>query len=208
MNTYLKRMGIDVWTPRDTADEHRFLARGPQEPVAEPQAIQPVTIEPEQQPVTQSEPSHPIWQSVALPSVPANETGDYLIVCADAVTEEGVKESAHPFSGQTASLFDGMVKATKWDVNRCVLLHDVSQFNTACEAVQPKIIVLLGLQAVRALHSNAQNVDALIAKQSMRLPKHNGIPYVCTFHPNLAVQDAQYKRPIWEDLKRAMSACV
>lgn len=194
---HLKAMGIDVWLPRTGELEDGWEA----DSVDVVEYDTPETLPPSRLP------PQPQWQAVFLPSVPANQQGDYLIVCADALIEEGARESVNPFSGQIATLFDGMIKATQWDVNQCVLLHDVSQFNLACEAVKPKMIVLLGLQAVRALHPQAKDVASLRAEQSVHLPQYNGIPYVITFHPNLAVQDAQFKRPIWEDLKRAMAAC-
>lgn len=217
---HLKAMGIDVWQPRacvakhqsPTLDEHPATPELGKTSTPEinnntpAEAVQSSVVKPV--PALEAQASHPMWQSASLPNVPANQQGDYLVVCADALIEEGAKELVNPFSGQTATLFDGMMKATQWDVMKCVLLHDVSQFNLACESVKPKMIVLLGLQAVRALHPQAKDVASFRAEHSVKPPQHNGIPYVCTFHPNLAVDNAQYKRPIWEDLKRAMAVCA
>lgn len=197
-NMYLKAMGIDVWQPKISDAEYGVEAD-------EADCVQHETTEN----LNSSRlPPQPQWQAMSLPSVPVNQQGDYLIVCADALSEEGEEESANPFSGKTATLFDSMIKATQWDVNKCVLLHDVSQFYSACEAIKPKVIVLLGLQAVKALNPQAKDVASVRTEHSTHVQKHNGIPCVPTFHPNLAVQDAQYKRPIWEDLKRAMAVCA
>ena len=66
------------------------------------------------------------------------------------------------------------------------------------EAVDPRIVVLLGAVATRAVLDPGATLTRLRGSRIVR----DGRSYYPTFHPAALLRDPGKKRPVWEDFKR------
>lgn len=155
-----------------------------------------VVAEVSPQPTSEAVPV-PVLNTASLAGFPANNRGQFLIVCAKPTNAEGQGDA---FAGAPADLLNAMLAATQWPADQCVLLADVEQLSLAVEQVQPKILVALGEVASQAVlqgsvHAKRQKLHSLAFAKA-----------IASYHPVQAQQDPkQFKRPIWEDLKLAMA---
>ena len=67
-------------------------------------------------------------------------------------------------------------------------------------AVKPKILILLGKVAMKYL----LGLDGAITKARESSYEYDGIKVFVTYHPSALLRNEAYKRPVWEDIKRAM----
>lgn len=65
-------------------------------------------------------------------------------------------------------------------------------------AIAPKIVVLLGAVATKAVIDPSASITKLRGTRIVR----DGISYYPTFHPAALLRDPGKKRPVWEDFKR------
>ncbi len=66
--------------------------------------------------------------------------------------------------------------------------------------VLPKVIITLGEKASRIL----LGPDFSLAEQQGKFYEFEGIKVMPTFHPSLLLEQPQYKRRVWEDMKLVM----
>lgn len=67
-------------------------------------------------------------------------------------------------------------------------------------AVKPKILILLGKVAMKHL----LGLDGAITKARESSYEYDGIKVFVTYHPSALLRNEAYKRPVWEDIKKAM----
>lgn len=65
-------------------------------------------------------------------------------------------------------------------------------------AISPRIVVLLGAVATKAVIDPSASITKLRGSRIVR----DGISYYPTFHPAALLRDPGKKRPVWEDFKR------
>lgn len=105
----------------------------------------------------------------------------------------GADAFAEPVGSLSAKIF----AACGWD--DLVLLNHLPDFPALFDIWQPKLILLLGLQAARILQPSCQNIKALRQK-THRLYQ---LPTQVSYHPQAALLDARFKKPLWQDLRLA-----
>ena len=66
--------------------------------------------------------------------------------------------------------------------------------------VNPKILILLGKVAMR----NLLGLEGAITKARESTYEYDGIKVFVTYHPSALLRNESYKRPVWEDIKKAM----
>ncbi len=182
---YLKAMGIDLWERRDLEVTTAPVNQAPTE-----------TLEPTSRAtaVTNKTPAacSPAELTALLPglhiAVGQMRQGVELLV---------VTESPEP-AGESIKLLGSMFGAIKIDAagRMQATVSDASSntLQTVALKVKPKAIVLM-------LGSNG-NINALdqLRGQQHQLPSLNSFAIV-TFHPQDLIDNAEVKRPAWEDLK-------
>jgi uracil-DNA glycosylase family 4 len=66
------------------------------------------------------------------------------------------------------------------------------------EAIQPKLICALGTFAAQTLLKSTEKISALRG----RFHLYRGIPLMPTYHPAFLLRNPNYKRDVWEDVKK------
>lgn len=66
--------------------------------------------------------------------------------------------------------------------------------------ISPKIIITLGTRAGQLLLNTRKPLELFQGK----FHDHNGIRVMPTFHPSRLLKHPEYKRQVWEDMKRVM----
>jgi len=66
--------------------------------------------------------------------------------------------------------------------------------------VRPKILILLGKVAMKYL----LGLEGAITKAREATYEYEGIKVFVTYHPSALLRNESYKRPVWEDIKKAM----
>ena len=66
--------------------------------------------------------------------------------------------------------------------------------------VRPKILILLGKVAMKYL----LGLEGAITKARESTYEYEGIKVFVTYHPSALLRNESYKRPVWEDIKKAM----
>ncbi|WP_300460926.1 uracil-DNA glycosylase [Desulfobacula sp.] len=69
------------------------------------------------------------------------------------------------------------------------------------DIISPKVIITLGTQAGQFLLKNRQPLEQFRG----RFHDYHGIKVMPTFHPSLLLKHPEYKRQVWEDMKRVMA---
>lgn len=69
------------------------------------------------------------------------------------------------------------------------------------EAIGPKVIVLLGKVAAKHLLA----IETTITKARESTYSLGNIKVFVTYHPSALLRNEDYKRPVWEDIKKVMS---
>ncbi len=68
------------------------------------------------------------------------------------------------------------------------------------KVVSPKVIITLGTKAAQSLLNIRQPLELLRGK----FYEYHGIKVLPTFHPSLLLEQSQFKRQVWEDMKLVM----
>lgn len=127
--------------------------------------------------------------------------------------------SGIPFVGKAGQLLTKMIGAmgyTRDDVYICNVVKCRPPQNrkpepdeiAAClpfveaqlQAIQPKVIVLLGATAAQALLGTTRGINALRS----RWTEWRGIPVMPTYHPSYLLRVPEHKRLAWDDLRLVM----
>lgn len=66
------------------------------------------------------------------------------------------------------------------------------------QLLQPQAILLLGEVAANTLLERNNPLDSL----RNTFHRYEGIPTLVTYHPSVVLQNQEFKRPVWEDLKK------
>ena len=66
--------------------------------------------------------------------------------------------------------------------------------------VKPKILILLGKVAMKYL----LGLEGAITKARESTYEYEGIKVFVTYHPSALLRNESYKRPVWEDIKKAL----
>lgn len=69
------------------------------------------------------------------------------------------------------------------------------------ETINPKVIVLLGKVAAKHL----LGLETTITKARETTYSYGNIKVFVTYHPSALLRNEDYKRPVWEDIKKVMS---
>lgn len=109
---------------------------------------------------------------------------------------------------------NAMLNATQWSPQQCVLLRlpvfdvpsDATQFKSTLSvwlaAHTRHVLLLMGQGASQTLLNHPLSNTPLEQVQTLAL---HDIPCIATYHPADSLANPALKRPIWEDLKRAMA---
>lgn len=158
------------------------------------------------------------WPGAAVQHVwsTGNPSSDFMILGEMPAPED--EAAGAPFSGKAGELLEKMLTAIQFpreSVYATTILKrrmlDAGTPRAAAIAaalpvlwqeialVQPKILLCFGTAPAQLLlHSSANNIETL-RKQDLEL---NGIPFVVSYPPSVLMEQATYKRPAWEDLKK------
>lgn len=142
-------------------------------------------------------------------------TARILIIGEAPGREEDLK--GQPFVGAAGQLLDRILAAAElpWDdifITNTVLCRPPGNRQPlpdelrACRShlerkfglLRPKMVVLLGSVAVRAVLATRQGVTELRGQRIVR----QGVAYYPTYHPAALLRDPRKKRPVWEDMQR------
>ncbi|MBP5201618.1 uracil-DNA glycosylase [bacterium] len=66
--------------------------------------------------------------------------------------------------------------------------------------VNPKVLILLGKVAMK----NLLGIDGSMTKAREATYEYEGIKVFVTYHPSALLRNESFKRPVWEDIKKAM----
>ena len=66
--------------------------------------------------------------------------------------------------------------------------------------VNPKVLILLGKVAMK----NLLGIEGSMTKARETSYEYEGIKVFVTYHPSALLRNESYKRPVWEDIKKAM----
>ncbi|MBO7127057.1 uracil-DNA glycosylase [bacterium] len=66
--------------------------------------------------------------------------------------------------------------------------------------VNPKVLILLGKVAMK----NLLGIEGSMTKARESDYEYEGIKVFVTYHPSALLRNESYKRPVWEDIKKAM----
>jgi|APSaa5957512622_1039677.scaffolds.fasta_scaffold66154_2 uracil-DNA glycosylase len=143
-----------------------------------------------------------------------NATADIMFV-GEAPGQEEDRQGL-PFVGAAGELLTkiiGAMKLSREDVYICNVLKCRPPNNrdpqpdevASCEPylqrqielVRPRVICCLGRHAAHAL----LKTDVSLSRLRGQLHEYQGIQLVVTYHPAALLRNAQYKRPVWEDMK-------
>lgn len=205
---YLRAMGIDVWVPRDQADE------------------EPVQPEPEAQAESESLGWEELRAAVAGCTRCAlhesrtqtvfgvgNPTADWMIIGEAPGAEEDRR--GEPFVGRAGKLLDEMLLAIGQQ-RQSVFIANILKCrppnnrdpsvdeSASCrpylqqqiELVQPKIILAVGRIAAQQLLQS----DAPVGRLRGTVHELGGVPLVVTYHPAYLLRSPSQKRKSWDDL--------
>jgi DNA polymerase len=203
---YLRAMGIDVWVPRDPADD------------------EPVAPEPE------AESSAVGWDELRTAVAGCTRCGlhesrtqtvfgvgsfaaDWMIIGEAPGAEEDRR--GEPFVGRAGKLLDEMLLAIGQQ-RQTVFIANIlkcrppnnrdpsADESASCrpylrrqiELVQPKIILAVGRIAAQQLLQS----DAPVGRLRGTVHELDGIPLVVTYHPAYLLRSPSQKRKSWDDL--------
>ncbi len=68
------------------------------------------------------------------------------------------------------------------------------------ETINPKVIILLGKVAAKHL----LGLEDTITKAREKTYSYNNIKVFITYHPSALLRNENYKRPVWEDIKKVL----
>lgn len=130
----------------------------------------------------------------------------------------GADEDAQgePFVGRAGQLLTKILAAINFrreDVYICNILkcrppgnrepladevdHCLPYLKKQIELISPKLIVCLGLTAVKNLLHTTESLSTLRG----RVLRYEGIPLMVTYHPAALLRNPNWKRPTWEDVQ-------
>ena len=211
---YLRAMGIDVWVPRDEAEEEPVLEDVAAEPAAESydwdglrSAVAGCTLCPLHESRTQT-----------VFGV-GNTEADWMIIGEAPGAEEDRR--GEPFVGRAGKLLDEMLLAIG-EQRASVFIANILKCRppnnrdpkpdeaASCrpylerqiELVRPRIILAVGRIAAQQLLQS----DAPVGRLRGKVHRLGATPLVVTYHPAYLLRSPSQKRKSWDDLCLATRA--
>ena len=205
---YLRAMGIDVWVPRDHADDEPMEAEP--EVQAESSAVGWDELREAVAGCTRCALHESRTQTVFGVGSPA---ADWMIIGEAPGAEEDRR--GEPFVGRAGKLLDEMLLAIGQQ-RQTVFIANIlkcrppnnrdpsAEESASCrpylqrqiELVQPKIILAVGRIAAQQLLRS----DAPVGRLRGEVHELEGIPLVVTYHPAYLLRSPSQKRKSWDDL--------
>lgn len=107
------------------------------------------------------------------------------------------------FKGESGELLVKILAAMKLTPSEVFICNaaDLQQIHDKITAVSPRVIITLGEKAGRLL----LNTKEAIAVFQGRFHEYYGIRVMPTFHPSLLIDQPQFKRSVWEAMKKVMA---
>lgn len=106
------------------------------------------------------------------------------------------------FKGETGELLSRIIAAMGLSAEKVFICNSGAPKAVAdkIRQVSPKVIITLGQEAGRVILGPGFSLTALRGK----FQEFEGIRVMPTLHPALLVEQPQYKREVWEDMKLVM----
>jgi len=206
---YLRAMGIDVWVPRDQADDEPE----PAEPVAEAAAAGPLGWEELRAAVAGCTRCALHESRTQTVFGVGNPTAEWMIIGEAPGAEEDRR--GEPFVGRAGKLLDEMLLAIGQrrgsvfiaNILKCRPPNDrdpAADEAASCrpylerqiELVRPRIILAVGRIAAQQLLQSDEPVGRLRGK----VHQLGATPVVVTYHPAYLLRSPSQKRKSWDDL--------
>ena len=206
---YLRAMGIDVWVPRDQADDEPERA----EPVAEAAAAGPLGWEELRAAVAGCRRCALHESRTQTVFGVGNPTAEWMIIGEAPGAEEDRR--GEPFVGRAGKLLDEMLLAIgqrresvfianilkcRPPNNRDPAADEAAScrpyLERQIELVRPRIILAVGRIAAQQLLQSDEPVGRLRGK----VHQLDATPVVVTYHPAYLLRSPSQKRKSWDDL--------
>lgn len=106
------------------------------------------------------------------------------------------------FKGKSGELLTKILKAMKLSPDSVLICNadDLESVHEKIKTICPEIIITLGTKAGQSLLQIKRPLEQFRGK----FYEYNGIKVMPTFHPSLLLKQPNYKRQVWEDMKRVM----
>ena len=106
------------------------------------------------------------------------------------------------FKGKSGELLTKILKAMNLSPDSVFICNadDLGLVHEKIKTICPEIIITLGTKAGQSLLQIKSPLEQFRGK----FHEYNGIKVMPTFHPSLLLKHPEYKRQVWEDMKRVM----
>lgn len=107
------------------------------------------------------------------------------------------------FKGESGELLVKILKAMKLSADSvfiCNIVNDLKRVHAKIETISPKVIITLGTKAGQSFLDTSKDIETFQG----RFHDYKGIKVMPTFHPSLLLQKPQFKRQVWDDMKKVM----
>ncbi|MDA8134309.1 MAG: uracil-DNA glycosylase [Desulfobacteraceae bacterium] len=106
------------------------------------------------------------------------------------------------FKGETGELLSRIIAAMGLSAGAVLICNSDAPKVVAekIRQISPRVIITLGEEAGRVILGSEFSLEKLRGK----FHEFEGIRVMPTFHPSLLVEQPQYKREVWEDMKLVM----
>ena len=106
------------------------------------------------------------------------------------------------FKGKSGELLTKILKAMNLSPDSVFICNadDLELVHEKIKTICPEIIITLGTKAGQSLLQIKSPLEQFRGK----FYEYNGIKVMPTFHPSLLLKLPEYKRQVWEDMKRVM----
>jgi DNA polymerase len=106
------------------------------------------------------------------------------------------------FQGKSGDLLVKILKAMNLSCDRVFICNagDLESVRAKIKIISPRIIITLGTKAAQFL----LEIKTPLEQFQGKFHDYNGIKVMPTFHPSLLLKHPEYKRQVWEDMKRVM----
>lgn len=104
------------------------------------------------------------------------------------------------FNGKSGDLLTKILAAMKVKPDTIFICdsNDLNSVHEKISQISPKVIITLGSKASRLL------LEKPLEKVQGVFHEYSGIKVMPTFHPAFLLKHAEYKRPVWEAMKKVM----
>ncbi len=106
------------------------------------------------------------------------------------------------FKGKSGNLLIKILKAMNLSSDGVFICNaeDLKLVHEKIKIISPEMIITLGTKAGQSLLQIKLPLEQFRGK----FYEYNGIKVMPTFHPSLLLKQPEYKREVWEDMKRVM----